>query len=165
MSEEYEVDTGELAEQLREHQRLTGTEPGEGTNGMNRRDLLVKGGAAAAAIGAAGALGGSAAAATRHLSRPGKFTGTLNVITLGVEFPTPEVAKRIKNELGFSVNLTVTDPVTMVQKAITAPGTFDIFGGYSYQDIQAWSSKNLAPVDTTKIKAWSSLYKLFAWGK
>ena len=38
----------------------------------------------------------------------------------------------------------------MVQKAITAPETFDIFGGYNYQDIQAWSSKHLLPVDTTQ---------------
>src|SRR5690242_18033515 len=100
MPEEYEFDADELASEIREHQRLTGTED-EASSGMTRRDLLVKGGAAAAAIGAAGALGGSAAAATRHVDRAGKFTGTLNVITLGVEFPTPEVAKRIKNELGF----------------------------------------------------------------
>lgn len=165
MPEEYEFDAGELASEIREHQRLTGTEPQDEASGLSRRDLLVKGGAAAAALGAAGALGGSAAAATRHVNRAGKFTGTLNVITLGVEFPTAEVAKRIKKELGFSVNLTVTDPVTMVQKAITAPGTFDIFGGYNYQYIQAFSSGNLLPVDTTKIKAWPHLYKLFAWGK
>ncbi len=59
------------------------------------------------------------------------------MITLGVEFPTPEVAKRIKKDLGFDVALTATDPVTEAQKAITAPETFDIFGGYNYQDIQA----------------------------
>jgi putative spermidine/putrescine transport system substrate-binding protein len=166
MPEEYELDSGELLNQLREHQRLTGTEPkDEQSRGLTRRDVLVKGGAAAAAVGVAGALGGSAAAATRHVNKAGKFTGTLNVITLGVEFPTPEVAQRIKKELGFSVNLTVTDPVTMVQKAITAPGTFDIFGGYNYQDIQAWSTHHLQPIDTAKIKAWPTLYKLFAWGK
>ena len=49
MPEEFEVDTGELADQIREHQRLTGTESDE-TDGMTRRDLLVKGGVAAAAV-------------------------------------------------------------------------------------------------------------------
>jgi putative spermidine/putrescine transport system substrate-binding protein len=166
MPEEYEFDTGELLSELREHQRLTGTEPkDEAPGGMTRRDLLVKGGATAAAVGGLGALAGPAAAGTSQVDKAGKFTGTLNVISLGVEFPTPEVAQRIKRELGFSVNVTATDPVTEVQKAITAPETFDIFGGYNYQDIQAWSTGHLLPIDTKLIKAWPTLYKLFAWGK
>ena len=163
MPEEFEVDTGELLSQLREHQRLTGTEPkDEESNGMTRRDLLVKGGAAAVAVSSVGALAGRAAAATK---KTGAFTGTLNVISLGVEFPTAEVAQRIKQDLGFSVNVTGTDPVTEAQKMITAPETFDIFGGYNYQDIQGWSTHHLMPIDTHKIAAWPQLYKLFAWGK
>ena len=162
MPEEFE-DTGELLEQLREHQRLTGTEPrDEESNGMTRRDLLVRGGVAAAAVSGVGALAGRAAAAP---SKTGAFTGTLNVISLGVEFPTAEVAQRIKQDLGFSVNVTGTDPVTEAQKMITAPETFDIFGGYNYQDIQGWSTHHLMPIDTHKIAAWPQLYKLFAWGK
>ncbi len=163
MPEEFEVDNGELLYQLREHQRLTGTEPkDEESNGMTRRDLLVKGGAAAVAVSSVGALAGRAAAATK---KTGAFTGTLNVISLGVEFPTAEVAQRIKQDLGFSVNVTGTDPVTEAQKMITAPETFDIFGGYNYQDIQGWSTHHLMPIDTHKIAAWPQLYKLFAWGK
>jgi putative spermidine/putrescine transport system substrate-binding protein len=132
------------------------------SGGMSRRELLVKGGAGAAAVAGAGMLGSAAKAAT---SRPGKFTGTLNVITLGVEWPTPEVAKKAQADLGFGFNLTVTDPVTMVQKAITAPETFDIFGGYNYQYIQMFSSGHLQAIDTHKLTAWPQLYKLFAWGK
>src|SRR5882672_12805182 len=79
------------------------------SRGISRRELLVRGGAGAAAVAGLGGLTGAAAAAT---SKAGKFTGTLRVITLGVEFPTPEVAKRIKKDLGFSVALTPTDPVT-----------------------------------------------------
>src|SRR5262249_36978032 len=140
MPEEFE-DTGELLDQIREHQRLTGTEPEEeGSNGMTRRDLLVKGGVAAAGLSTAGALAGRAAAAP---AKTGKFTGTLRVITLGVEWPTPEVAKQAQKDLGFGFALTVTDPVTMVQKAITAPETFDVFGGYNYQYIQMFSSGHL----------------------
>jgi putative spermidine/putrescine transport system substrate-binding protein len=166
MPEEFELDTGELLYQIGEHQRLTGTEPtDEASSGMSRRDLLVRGGVAAASVGGLGALAGPAVAGTSQVDKAGKFTGTLNVISLGVEFPTPEVAQKIKEELGFSVNVTATDPVTEVQKAITAPETFDIFGGYNYQDIQAWSTHHLLPIDTKKIAAWSKLYKLFAWGK
>jgi putative spermidine/putrescine transport system substrate-binding protein len=162
MPEEYE-DTGELLEQIREHQRLTGTEPEEeGSNGMTRRDLLVKGGVAAAGLSTVGALAGRAAAAP---AKTDKFTGKLRVITLGVEWPTPEVAKQAQKDLGFGFSLTVTDPVTMVQKAITAPETFDVFGGYNYQYIQMFSSGHLQAIDTHKLTAWPQLYKLFAWGK
>jgi putative spermidine/putrescine transport system substrate-binding protein len=162
MPEEFE-DSGELLDEIREHQRLTGTEPEEeGSNGMNRRDLLVKGGVAAAGLSTVGALAGRAAAAP---ARTGKYTGTLRVITLGVEWPTPEVQKRAEKDLGVKFALTVTDPVTMVQKAITAPETFDIFGGYNYQFIQMYSSGHMLPIDTHKLTAWPSLYKLFAWGK
>ena len=163
MPEEFEVDPGELVEQIREHQRLTGTEPKDESGGMTRRDLLVKrGGAAAAAVSGAGALAGAAPAAP---AKSGAFTGTLRVITLGVEWPTPEVQKKAEADLGFKFALTVTDPVTMVQKAITAPETFDIFGGYNYQYIQMYASHHLLPVDTRKLTAWPQLYKLFAWGK
>jgi putative spermidine/putrescine transport system substrate-binding protein len=162
MSDQFEVDTDELVEQLGEHQRLTGTEPKDESGGMSRRDLLLRGGAAAAAVSGVGALAGTAAAAP---AKKGKFTGTLRVITLGVEWPTPEVQKKAEADLGFKFALTVTDPVTMVQKAITAPETFDVFGGYNYQDIQMWSSHHLMPVDTRKLTAWPQLYKLFAYGK
>src|SRR4051812_38200621 len=65
----------------------------EGQRGLSRRDLFVKGGIGVAAASSLGALAGRASAAP---AAGGKFTGTLRVITLGVEFPTPEVAQRIK---------------------------------------------------------------------
>src|SRR5436853_6612428 len=160
MGEDNELDVDELARQL--SYSASETAPAEDSHGMSRRELLKRGGVGAVAVAGLGGLAGSAAAAT---SKAGKFTGTLRVITLGVEFPTPEVGQRIKKELGFSVALTATDPVTEAQKAITAPETFDVFGGYNYQDIQAWSTGHLMPIDTTKITAWPQLYKLFAWGR
>src|ERR1700736_5026244 len=161
MGDDYELDQNELARQL-SYSAAEATPAEEETNGMSRRELLKRGGVGAAAVAGFGGLAGAAAAAT---SKAGKFTGTLRVISLGVEFPTPEVAQRIKKDLGFSVAVTATDPVTEAQKMITAPETFDIFGGYNYQDIQGWSTHHLMPVDTTKITAWPQLYKLFAWGK
>jgi hypothetical protein len=69
------------------------TAPEEEQDGMSRRDLLVKGAVGAAAVSSLGALAGRAAAAPRKI---GKFTGKLRVITLGVQFPTPELPQRIK---------------------------------------------------------------------
>lgn len=160
MSDDYELDTNELAKQL---SYLAADSPSASEqDGMSRRELLKRGAIGAAAVSGVGALAGSAAAAP---ARTGKYSGSLRVITLGVEWPTPEVQKRAESDLGVSFALTATDPVTMVQKAITAPDTFDIFGGYNYQYIQAYSSGNLLPIDTTKIHAWPQLYKLFTWGK
>src|SRR5262249_23772569 len=113
MSDQFEVDTDELVEQLHEHQRLTGTEPRDESGGRSRGDLRVGGGAAAARVSGVGALAGTASAAP---AKTGKYTGTLRVITLGVEWPTPEVQKKAEADLGVKFALTVTDPVTMVQK-------------------------------------------------
>jgi len=79
MSDQFEVDTDELVEQLGEHQRLTGTEPKEESSGMTRGDLLKRGGVAAAAVSGVGALAGAARAAP---AKSGAFDGTLRVITL-----------------------------------------------------------------------------------
>ena len=163
MSEDYELDTNELAKQL--SYSATDTPSADEQDGISRRELLKRGGMGAAAVAGLGGLGGLAGSAAAATSRTGKFDGTLRIITLGVEFPTPEVQQRAEKDLGFKLALTPTDPVTMAQKAITAPETFDIFGGYNYMDIQAWSTKHLLPVDTTKIKAWPQLYQLFSRGK
>src|SRR4051812_22763275 len=58
-----------------------------GGRGLTRRDLLVKGGLGAAALSAAGGLAGVAGAARSAAGTSGAYTGTLNVISLGVEWP------------------------------------------------------------------------------
>jgi len=70
-----------------------------------------------------------------------------------------------EKELGFKFQVQALSSVAQVQKVITAPESFDIFGGYNYQDMQAWPSGNLLAIDTTKIKAWPQLYKLFSYGR
>ena len=165
MPEEFEFDVGELSKELEEHQRLTGQSPAsDGSNGMTRRDLLVRGGVGAAAVAGAGVLAGSAAASARPESRSGKFTGTLVVNTLGVEWPAG-VQQQAEKDLGFKFKVNALSSVAQVQQVVTAPDAFDIFGGYNYQDMQAWGSNHLQPIDTHKIKAWGQLYKLFAYGK
>src|SRR5215471_16930174 len=129
MSDDYELDTNELAKQL--SYSVDDTAPAD-TSGMSRRELLKRGGVGAAAVAGLGGLAGSAAAAP---AKTGAFTGTLRVITLGVEFPTPEVAKRTKTDLGFDVSLNATDPVTEAQKMITRRDTFVVFGGDQCVDV------------------------------
>jgi putative spermidine/putrescine transport system substrate-binding protein len=167
MSEEFEYDPFEYAEAVADGEDLgrsdlsepRRTEDGEG---LTRRDLLVKGGVSAAAIGSLGALAGTAAAKT---SSSGKFTGTLRVLTLGVEFPIPDIAKQASKDLGFTVKPILAPSEKQPQIAITSPDTFDVFGGYNYQSLLVWPSGGLQPVDTRRIASWNQFYKLFTQGK
>src|SRR6266542_4222263 len=159
MSEEFDYDPCEYAEALAEGEDLGGSDVAEARRaegdggGLTRRDLLVKGGVGAAAIGGLGALAGPAAA--REASS-GKFTGTLRVLTLGVEFPIPDIAKQASKDLGFTVKPILAPSEKQPQIAITSPDSFDVFGCYNYQTLQIWPSGGLQPVDTHRIPSWNS---------
>src|SRR5215510_13113821 len=135
--------------------------PEERRRGMTRRELLVRGGLGAAALSTAGAFAGPAAA---NSSRAGAYTGTLNVISLGVEWPTGAQAQAEK-DLGVKFNVQLLSTNAQVQKSITAPDSFDIGGLYNYQMFPIWPTGNFQPVDRTKIKAWNELYPVFTKGK
>jgi putative spermidine/putrescine transport system substrate-binding protein len=168
MSGEYEYDPFEFAKELAAGEDLGRSDLSEPRRredehgGMSRRDLLVRAGVGAAAAGSLGALAGPAAAET---SKSGKFTGTLRVLTLGVEFPIPAIAQQASKDLGFTVKPIIAASEKQPQIAITSPDTFDVFGGYNYQSLLVWPSGGLQPVDTQKIPSWNQFYKLFTYGK
>ncbi len=146
MSHHLDYDPNEYAEALAEGADLGhGDLPGRRESGLTRGELLKRGAVGAAALSGAGALAGSAAAQT---SASGKFTGTLRVLTLGVEFPTPDIAKQASKDLGFTVKPILAPSEKQPQIAITSPDTFDVFGGYNYQSLLVWPSGSLQPVDT-----------------
>jgi putative spermidine/putrescine transport system substrate-binding protein len=166
MSEDYEYDPFEYAKAVEEgadlgHSDLSGPRAEE-PSGLSRRDLLKRGAIGAAAVSGAGALAGTAAAAS---GTSGKFTGTLRVLSLGVEFPIPDIAKQASEELGFTVKPILAPSEKQPQIAITSPDSFDVFGGYNYQSLLVWPSGGLQPVDTRRIKNWNAFYKLFTHGK
>jgi putative spermidine/putrescine transport system substrate-binding protein len=173
MSGEYEYDPFEYAKELEAGEDLGRSdldEPrrGDDQGGVNRRDLLVRAGVGAAAVGGLGALAGPAAAGTERSSEVdanGKFTGTLRVLTLGVEFPIPAIQQQASKDLGFTVKPIIASSQAQPQIAITSPDTFDVFGGYNYQSLLVWPSGSLQAVDTHKLPSWSQFYKLFTYGK
>jgi putative spermidine/putrescine transport system substrate-binding protein len=173
MSGEWDYDPYEYAKELEAgsdlgRSDLSTPERTEDERGrLTRRELLARGGAGAAALGGLGALAGPAAAAPRssEVNAQGKFTGTLRVLTLGVEFPIPDIAKQASEDLGFTVKPILAPSEKQPQIAITSPDTFDVFGGYNYQTLLVWPSGGLQPVDTRKLTSWKSQYKLFTHGK
>ncbi len=151
--------------------------------GMTRAELMKGGMGLASAIGlgwlvaACGGGGGGSEATTEGGGTPAttaagggtseaapKFTGTIRVTGLGVDLIDPIKAAGEK-ALGFKLAFDVTDSVTMVQKAITQPGAFDVFSGYAYQYDQIWPSGNLVPVEIAKLKYWPQTTKLITQGK
>ena len=131
------------------------------TPGISRRELLKRGGVGAAAVAGLGAFAGPAAA--RPAGREA-FTGTLRVISLGVEWP-PGSEQQAEKDLGFKFNIQLMGTNAQVQKSITDADSFDIGGLYNYQFFQIWPTGNFVPVDTRRIKAWNQLYPLFTKGR
>src|SRR5205085_3916178 len=136
----------------------------ERRRGMTRRELLVKGGIGVAAIAGGGSLAGTAAARPARAAKTGKYTGTLNMISLGVEWPTGAQAQAEK-DLGVKFNVQLLSTNAQVQKSITAPDSFDIGGLYNYQMFPIWPTGNFQPVDRTKLTAWNDFYPIFTKGR
>ena len=153
--------------------------------GLTRRDLMKGGAGMAAALGlgwlaaACGGGGDEEAAPAPPSGEPAppsgepaappseeapKFTGTLRVTGLGVDLIDPIKAAGEK-ALGFTLAFDVTDSVTMVQKAITQPGSFDVFSGYTYQYNQAFQSGNFHNEEIAKITNWGQMSPLINQGK
>jgi putative spermidine/putrescine transport system substrate-binding protein len=128
---------------------------------MSRRDLMVKGGIGAAALTGLGSVAGRASAATE---RADAFTGTMRVITLGVEWPQG-AEQQAEKDLGYRFNVQPMSTNAQVQRSITAPTSFDIGGLYNYQFFQIWPTGNFQPVDRRRVQAWNSFYPVFTKGK
>jgi len=138
--------------------------PEERRRGLTRRELLVKGGLGAAALSTAGGLAGTAAARSQRAAKTGAYTGTLNVISLGVEWPAGAQAQAEK-DLGVKFNVQLLSTNAEVQKSITAPQSFDIGGLYNYQMFPIWPTGNFQPVQRSRLTHWNSYYPLFTKGR
>ncbi|RCK27980.1 ABC transporter substrate-binding protein [Thalassospira profundimaris] len=75
------------------------------------------------------------------------------------------VADKVKEDLGFTLQMTALDSDAVAQRAVTQPNSFDI------ADIEYWICKKvfpagtMQPMDTTKLKNYQYISKLFIDGK
>ena len=135
---------------------------------LTRRDLVKGGTGMAGAVGLASFLAacgddddGESASTT---GKPEKFTGTLKVIGLGVDLIDP-IKEAGEKALGFPLEFEVTDTVTMTQRALTQPQSFDVFSGYVENFDQIWGSGNFIAVDRSKILRWDEVTNLVKLGR
>jgi putative spermidine/putrescine transport system substrate-binding protein len=75
------------------------------------------------------------------------------------------VADKVKEDLGFTLQMTALDSDAVTQRAVTQPNSYDI------ADIEYWIAKKvfpagvLQPMDTAKIKYYDKIVPIFTTGK
>ena len=127
--------------------------------GVSRRNIL-KGGAAVAGLAAgSGAITGFPTIWAQNIKDV-----TLRQFGTGVS-NLNAVADKVKEDLGFTLQMTALDSDAVAQRAVTQPDSYDI------ADIEYWICKKvfpagvMQPMDTLKIKNFDKLVPLFVSGK
>jgi putative spermidine/putrescine transport system substrate-binding protein len=123
-------------------------------NGYTRRSLLK--GTAAAAVASA-------------FPAPMIWAQDIKDITLR-QFGTGvsnlnDVADKVKEDLGFTLEMTALDSDAVTQRAATQPDSFDIADIEYWICKKVWPTGNLQAMDTTKIKNYDKIVGIFRSGK
>jgi putative spermidine/putrescine transport system substrate-binding protein len=132
----------------------------DNTKGLPRRGVLKT--AAAAAAGAA--IGSGAVTGFPTIWAQNIKDITLRQVGTGVSAQNP-IAERVKQDLGFTLQMTALDSDAAAQRVATQPSSYDI------ADIEYWICKkvypagHLQPMDTKKITYFDKIVPLFITGK
>lgn len=121
---------------------------------MTRRELLA---------------GGTALAAGSTLGAPMIWAQNIKDVTLR-QFGTGvsnlnEVAAKVKEDLGFTLEMTALDSDSVTQRAATQPESFDIADIEYWICKKVWPTGNLQAMDTSKIKNYDKIVGIFRSGK
>ncbi|WP_430225860.1 ABC transporter substrate-binding protein [Paroceanicella profunda] len=125
--------------------------------GVSRRSLLK--GAAATATFAAGSTIGAPMIWAQNIKDV-----TLRQFGTGVS-NLNEVAQKVKEDLGFTLEMTALDSDSVTQRAATQPNSFDIADIEYWICKKVWPSGNLQPMDVSKIKNYDKIVGIFKSGK
>ncbi len=127
-----------------------------GTTGHQRRTLLK--GAAAATV-AAGTITGAPMIWAQNIKDV-----TLRQFGTGVS-NLNDVATKVKEDLGFNLEMTALDSDSVAQRAATQPKSFDIADIEYWICKKVWPAGNLQPMDTSKIDNYDKIVGIFRNGK
>lgn len=125
-------------------------------NGRQRRTLLK--GAAAATV-AAGTITGAPMIWAQNIKDV-----TLRQFGTGVS-NLNDVANKVKEDLGFNLEMTALDSDSVAQRAATQPKSFDIADIEYWICKKVWPAGNLQPMDTSKIANYDKIVGIFRNGK
>ncbi|MDU8946500.1 ABC transporter substrate-binding protein [Ovoidimarina sediminis] len=76
-----------------------------------------------------------------------------------------EVAQKVKEDLGFTLEMTALDSDSVTQRAATQPDSFDIADIEYWICKKVWPTGNLQAMDTSKIKNYDKIVGIFRSGK
>jgi len=76
-----------------------------------------------------------------------------------------EVAEKVKEDLGFTLEMTALDSDSVTQRAATQPKSFDIADIEYWICKKVWPTGNLQAMDTSKIKNYDKIVGIFRTGK
>ncbi|MEM9780294.1 MAG: PotD/PotF family extracellular solute-binding protein [Pseudomonadota bacterium] len=113
--------------------------------------------------------GGTAVAAATTLGAPMIWAQNIKDVTLR-QFGTGvsnlnEVAQKVKEDLGFTLEMTALDSDSVTQRAATQPNSFDIADIEYWIAKKVWPTGNLQAMDTSKIKNYDKIVGIFRNGK
>ncbi len=128
---------------------------GKDKKGLSRRSVL-KG---TAAIGAATAVTGFPTVWAQNIKNV-----TLRQFGTGVS-NLNDVATKVKEDLGFTLEMTALDTDSVTQRAATQPKSFDIADIEYFICKKVWAAGNLQAMDTKKIKNYDKIAGTFRSGK
>ncbi len=76
-----------------------------------------------------------------------------------------EVAQQVKEDLGFTLEMTALDSDSVTQRAVTQPNSFDIADIEYWVCKKVWGAGNLQAMDTSKITNYDKIVGIFKSGK
>jgi len=128
-----------------------------GTKGISRRAIL-KGAAATATFAGASTIG------TPMIWAQNIKDVTLRQFGTGVS-NLNDVANKVKEDLGFTLEMTALDSDSVTQRAATQPKSFDIADIEYWIAKKVWPTSNLQAMDVSKIKNYDKIAGTFTSGK
>ena len=120
----------------------------------SRRSLLKSGGAAVAAAALPAPMVWGQETKNNTLRQFGTGVSNLN-----------EVAEKVKEDLGFTLEMTALDSDSVTQRAATQPDSFDIADIEYWICKKVWPTGNLQAMDTSKIANYDKIVGIFRNGK
>jgi putative spermidine/putrescine transport system substrate-binding protein len=76
-----------------------------------------------------------------------------------------EIALKVREDLGFTLEMAALDSDAVVQRAVTQPKSFDVIDSEYWMLAKIVPSGNLQPMDTAKIKLFDKIVPIFTKGE
>ncbi|HWQ01253.1 MAG TPA: extracellular solute-binding protein [Gaiellaceae bacterium] len=92
------------------------------------------------------------------------FDGTIRVLGLGYDLLDP-IREQAQRDLGFQIVSKAEFPPVIQRLVRQEPATFDVFSCFQQDVAEFWTTGNLQPVETARVRRWKDITPLYRLGK